>query len=198
MSDRRLSLGLALCALTLAACGGGSSGALDAGSTPTPIASATATPSPTAVAHKSQKPSAAAVRTTAAPTHVATTAPPSPRTSTSIQPTVAKTSPKPTPKPSSTAPTACPNNSSSASVAMVDSGASYAFSPTSVTVDCGGVVKVSNNSTNTHNMSPSKGGFTGTSDLAPTMTANVRFSYRGTYGFYCSIHPYMTGSVKVL
>jgi len=80
---------------------------------------------------------------------------------------------------------------------MVDSGTSYAFSPTSVTVDCGGIVKVTNNSTNTHNMSPSHGGFTGTSNLAPTMTANVRFSYRGTYGFYCSIHPYMTGSVTV-
>ncbi|MDQ1686450.1 MAG: Cupredoxin-like domain [Frankiaceae bacterium] len=80
---------------------------------------------------------------------------------------------------------------------MIDSGASYAFAPTSVTVSCGGTVKVTNNSTNEHTMTPNKGGFTGTSSLAPTMSATVRFSYRGTYGFYCSIHPYMTGTVKV-
>jgi len=47
-------------------------------------------------------------------------------------------------------------------------------------------------------MSPSNGGFAGSGDVnPPNGTANVRFSYRGTYGFYCSIHPYMTGTIKV-
>jgi plastocyanin len=46
-------------------------------------------------------------------------------------------------------------------------------------------------------MSPSHGGFTDSGYVDPAMTAKVRFSYRGTYGFFCSIHPYMTGTVKV-
>jgi plastocyanin len=79
---------------------------------------------------------------------------------------------------------------------MVNSGAEYAFSPASLTVTCGGTVKISNNSTAPHTMSPSHGGFTDSGDVEPTMTASVRFSYRGTFSFFCSIHPYMTGSVK--
>jgi plastocyanin len=46
-------------------------------------------------------------------------------------------------------------------------------------------------------MTPTHGGFTGTDNVAPAMTATVRFSFRGTYGFFCSIHTYMTGTVKV-
>lgn len=81
---------------------------------------------------------------------------------------------------------------------MVNSGTDYAFSPTSLTVSCGGTVHITNNSTAQHNMSPSDGGFAASDDVnPPNGTTNVRFSYRGTYGFYCTIHPYMTGKVTV-
>jgi plastocyanin len=46
-------------------------------------------------------------------------------------------------------------------------------------------------------MSPAHGGFTDSGDLEPTMGTSVRFSYRGTFSFFCSIHTYMTGAVKV-
>lgn len=114
-----------------------------------------------------------------------------------MTPKPSATSAKPKPKPTSTAPVACPNNSSSTALSMVDSGTSYAFSPSSLSVTCGGTVNITNNSTAPHTMSPTRGGFSDSGDVNPAMTAKVRFSYRGTYGFFCSIHPYMTGTVKV-
>lgn len=72
----------------------------------------------------------------------------------------------------------------------------YAFSPKSVTVTCGGIVKATNNTLADHTMSPAHGGFT-RSDVGSGMTASIRFSYRGTYGFYCSFHSNMTGTVNV-
>jgi plastocyanin len=193
MSDRRLSLCLALCAVALAACNGGSNGVRAADSPTAPDGSPATTPS---VAATSAAPSAvastrAAVRGTSAPTHAATTAPAAPRTTATPRPTAAS------PKPTATAAKPCADNTSSTSLAMVNSGTEYAFSPTSLTVSCGGTVKITNNSTAPHTMSPTSGGFTDSGDVEPTMTAAVRFSYRGTFSFFCSIHPYMTGSVKV-
>ncbi len=117
----------------------------------------------------------------------------------SSNPAVAATSTKP--KPTSTAPTACANNSSVASLAMVNdptgSPYPYAFSPKSVTVTCGGVVKVTNNTAYVHTVSPTHGGFADSGDVNATMSASVRFSYPGTYGFYCVYHSNMTGTVTV-
>lgn len=80
---------------------------------------------------------------------------------------------------------------------MVNTGASYAFSPQNVTVACGGVVAITNNSTAPHNVTPSHGGFAGSGDIEPTMGGSVRMSYRGTFSFYCTIHSYMTGKITV-
>lgn len=197
MSDRRLSLCLALCVVTLAACGGGGTPGLgtDPGVSPLATSAAPTAGTPTsAAASATARTHPAAHATTAAPTHAATSAPRAVATS---RPTAVKTSAKPKPTSTSAGPAACANNTSSTSLAMVNSGAEYAFSPTSVTVTCGGVVHVTNNSTYDHTMSPNSGGFSDSGDVAPTMSADVRFSYRGTYGFYCSIHTYMTGTVKV-
>jgi plastocyanin len=203
MSDRRRSLRVALAAaaglLALAACNGGSPHA-GAGSTDSPLGnvasdSPTAATSPTAHAVPSAIATTArpALRTTTAPARTATSAPPTPRPTATSHPTVMKTSAKPT----ATAATACPNNTSSTSLAMVNSGTEYAFSPASLTVTCGGTVKIANNSTAPHTMSPSHGGFADSGNVDPTMTASVRFSYRGTFSFFCNIHSYMTGSVTV-
>jgi plastocyanin len=200
MPDRRLPLRLALTAaasvLALAACNGGSKNA-QAGDSGGPLDS-TAAASPSAAAPSSAAPSVVAsthapVHGTTTPTHAATSSAPAPRSSATSHPTVAKTSPKPT----STAASPCPNNTSSTALAMVNSGTEYAFSPASLSVTCGGTVKITNNSTYAHTMSPSHGGFSDSGDVEPAMTASVRFSYRGTFSFFCSIHTYMTGSVKV-
>jgi len=197
MSDRRLPVSLALCAVALAACSGGAGRDVTTAPSGSPIATASsAAPTATPSGTPSKRPAATATTTpTAAATRLATTAPPVVRTTTTPRPSATKTSAKPTP--TSTAPAACPNNTSATSLTMVNSGASYAFSPSSLSVMCGGTVHITNNSTAPHTMSPSKGGFTGTGTVDPAMTASVRFSYRGTYGFFCSIHTYMTGTVTV-
>jgi len=73
----------------------------------------------------------------------------------------------------------------------------YAFSPASVSVACGGTVKVTNNTLTDHTMSPAHGGFSDSGDVPAGSMATVRFSYRGTFSFFCTYHSNMTGSVKV-
>jgi len=189
-----LSLTLALGALALAACSGGGNGDLGAVHSTSPLATAStgasASAAPSASTHAAVQPS------TAAPTHAVTSAAASPRTTASSHPTAVKTSASP----ASTGPVACPNNSSSTSLAMNnDPTASpypYTFAPKSVSVACGGTVKVTNNTVVDHNVTPTHGGFTAT-DVPPAMTASMRFSFRGSYGFECTLHPTMTGAVNV-
>jgi plastocyanin len=73
----------------------------------------------------------------------------------------------------------------------------YAFSPTSVTVGCGGTVHISNRTTTDHNVSPSHGGFTASSDVPMGGTTSLRLFYKGNFGFYCTLHPTMTGTFHV-
>jgi plastocyanin len=75
--------------------------------------------------------------------------------------------------------------------------APYSFSPKSLAVTCGGTVKITNNTAYVHTMSPTSGGFTDSGDVGAGLMATVRFSYRGTFGFYCGYHPNMNGTVKV-
>lgn len=197
MSPRRLSLSLALCALALAACGGGGSASPAADNSQSPIVTPSdppaSNPAPVATSRPPAHPKPAGTTTT--PARVASSAPPAstPRATATTRPTAAPTTAKPSP----TAKQACPNSTASTSLSMVDNGTSYAFSPTKLSIACGGVVHITNNSTAPHTMSPSRGGFTDSGDVEPTMTASVRFSYPGSYGFFCSIHPYMTGTVNV-
>jgi plastocyanin len=75
----------------------------------------------------------------------------------------------------------------------------FTYAPTDITVACGGAVHITNNSAGgTHNMTPRHGGFTATGNITPTGTATVRMRFRGSYDFYCSLHPsVMMGTVHV-
>ena len=76
--------------------------------------------------------------------------------------------------------------------------APYSFAPTDVSVACGGTVRVSNTTMGTHNVTPKHGGFQATDNIGPHGSATVRMLYRGTYGFYCTLHPTdMNGTVHV-
>jgi plastocyanin len=73
----------------------------------------------------------------------------------------------------------------------------YRFSSASISVRCGGSVELTNNSTATHTFSAEDGGFTSTGSISPGDSEAVTFFYRGDFGFVCSIHPWMKGTVRV-
>lgn len=73
----------------------------------------------------------------------------------------------------------------------------YRFSSSSISIGCGGHVTITNNSQADHTFSPTQGGFADTGDMPAGAKASVSFRYRGSYGFYCAYHPWMTGKVTV-
>jgi plastocyanin len=73
----------------------------------------------------------------------------------------------------------------------------YRYSSTNLSVQCGGSVEIMNNSTATHTFSPAHGGFTTSGNVSAGDSSSVTFFYKGTFGFMCDIHPWMTGSIHV-
>lgn len=207
MRVTRVGVACCIAGLTVAGCGASTattsadSPALPVTSTQPAPTGSTRPPTTVATGHRAHRPSTGVSTPGAgAPSATSTTpaAGPAPRRTAHRHPT---SSPRPAPV-TTTASTSgpCPASSSSARLTTVDdpsSPGSYAFSPTSLTVSCGGTLVLTNRSTAPHNVSPKAGGFTASGDVTPGGNASVRFSYRGTFGFYCSIHPYMTGTVHV-
>ena len=73
---------------------------------------------------------------------------------------------------------------------------SNAFSPGTTTVTVGSTVTWTNNDTITHTVSSDSGAFE-----SGSLVAGAKFSFtfptRGTFGYHCSPHPSMVGSVVV-
>lgn len=113
-------------------------------------------------------------------------------------PSQSSTAPKPTHSSTSTG-GACANNSSTAALAVNNDLTAtpfpYAFSPSTISVKCGGTVKITNNTSTTHTMTPNNGGFSDTQ--IGSGSVSVRMSYKGTFSFYCAYHSNMTGKVTV-
>jgi plastocyanin len=70
----------------------------------------------------------------------------------------------------------------------------FAFSPAAVTVPAGTTLTWTNNDSAPHDIS---GGPLHSPTLSRGQTWSYTFSKAGTYGYICSIHPNMTGSVTV-
>jgi plastocyanin len=85
------------------------------------------------------------------------------------------------------------HKSASASVTMGD----FFFSPKSVTVAVGDTVTWRNNGDAPHNATADDGSFQ-TPDLNKGQSASETFNRSGTFSYICTIHPQMTGSVRVL
>jgi plastocyanin len=181
---------VAVAGLTLAGCGGGSA---TVGQPAPPTAALTSQPA-TTTSVSSGAPTTVTGRATATPTATKSA---STRTTT---PTTTQTS-KPTPKPTKSGPAACAANSQTASLSMQDNPTNptepYKFSSSSVTVACGGSISISNGSSADHTFTPKSGGFTDSGQKAPGAKFSVRMSFRGSYGFFCTDHTYMTGTVHV-
>lgn len=81
----------------------------------------------------------------------------------------------------------------SASVDIAD----FAFGPSSVTITAGGTVTWTNSDSASHTATGDGGSFdTGT--IASGGSGSITFDTPGTYTYFCSIHPDMTGTVVVV
>jgi plastocyanin len=95
-------------------------------------------------------------------------------------------SPSSAPRPSPTKPAA------STPLQIVD----YAFTPQSMSIPAGTVVRVTNDGQVAHTWT-SNTGLWDSHDLQPGQTYSYRFLTPGVYSYGCSIHPSMTGTITV-
>lgn len=82
---------------------------------------------------------------------------------------------------------------------VVVSISGYAFHPDTITVVIGvnNTVIWTNNDTVSHTVTSDTSLF-GSGTLAPDATYTHTFDQAGTFGYHCSIHPFMTGAVLVV
>ena len=77
-----------------------------------------------------------------------------------------------------------------------DPRTAWRFDPQTVTVAAGATVKFTNSGAETHTVTADDGSFdAGTVD--PGQTVTLKFDHAGSFGYHCSLHPWMTGTVKV-
>jgi len=79
-----------------------------------------------------------------------------------------------------------------ASVSIVD----FAFSPSYVEIPAGGTVSWYNAGSAPHTVTSSSGAF-GSGTISPGGGYGVTLTVPGTYTYYCSIHPSMSGTIVV-
>jgi plastocyanin len=72
----------------------------------------------------------------------------------------------------------------------------FAFGPQAVTVKAGTTVHWTNHDTEAHTVTSNAGAF-GSPVLQPGASYSFAFTKPGTYRYHCTIHPFMTGMVKV-
>jgi plastocyanin len=73
----------------------------------------------------------------------------------------------------------------------------FAFTPNSMTVPQGSVVRWTNNGPSVHTVTANKMKLFDSGNIAVSSTFVWVFTQAGTYAYHCSIHPAMTGAVKV-
>jgi plastocyanin len=72
----------------------------------------------------------------------------------------------------------------------------FAFSPSSLTINVGDRVTWTNADAVAHTATATGGAFD-TGDIGQGQSASVRFTKAGTYAYYCTPHPSMTGTIRV-
>jgi plastocyanin len=73
----------------------------------------------------------------------------------------------------------------------------YKFSASTVTIHVGTAVRWKNNGPSQHSAKARNGAFN-TGLLSPGHSASHTFRHAGKYSYFCSIHPFMHGTVIVL
>lgn len=118
---------------------------------------------------------------------------------------IAAANPPPAPS-SSSATTSAPVGASVTILAGASTQGNPSYSPDTVTVKKGDAISITNKDTVPHTMTngkdpsdPTTGKLFDTSLISPAASAKVATAKlsAGTYPFHCTVHPYMTGTLKV-
>lgn len=92
------------------------------------------------------------------------------------------------------------NDATAASASGADGDAisikDFAFSPETLTVAAGSTITVTNRDGAEHTLTAAKSAFD-TSDLEGGASASITVDRPGTYAYFCEIHDYMTGTLRV-
>jgi plastocyanin len=99
----------------------------------------------------------------------------------------------------STSPSAPTTNSSSSATAPKEAKIvirGFAYSPTNLSVSVGTKVTVTNEDSTTHTWTADDGQFD-SGDLGQGRSFSFTFAKAGSFGYHCSIHPFMKGVVNV-
>ena len=106
------------------------------------------------------------------------------------------TTPAATPTPTPMAsPTPTPTTTPTPAQANVNISG-FAFVPSTLTVSVGTTVTWTNKDSVTHTVTSNDNLFN-SGDLAPNATFEFTFNQKGTFGYHCSIHTFMTGEIIV-
>jgi plastocyanin len=73
----------------------------------------------------------------------------------------------------------------------------FAFEPQTIRVKAGSIVRWENRDTVTHRIMFSDKNVAGSDPLSYSQSSSKKFDRSGTFTYYCSIHPEMTGTVIV-
>jgi len=73
----------------------------------------------------------------------------------------------------------------------------YKFDPETATVPAGTTVTWTNKDEIPHTVASSDKGFKGSSGLDTGDSYSYTFDKPGTYKYYCTLHPFMTGTIVV-
>lgn len=92
-------------------------------------------------------------------------------------------------------PTTPPVNTPSASGSAVTIS-NFSFQPSTLTISAGTTVFWTNNDSTTHTITSDTGVFS-SGDLPPGSSFSHTFSSAGSFGYHCSIHPSMKGTIMV-
>ena len=73
----------------------------------------------------------------------------------------------------------------------------FKFTPASLTVKSGAKVTVTNDDSTAHTATADDGNSFDTGTLDPGSSQTISVSRPGSYGYHCSIHPFMKGTIVV-
>jgi plastocyanin len=113
------------------------------------------------------------------------------------------TKPKPKPQPKAQALTLSVSGPGAPAAATATAGdpgdtiSDYKFSPASLTVHVGDTVSWTNAGPSAHTATARNGSFN-TGLLQKGQSGSFTFSHAGTYSYYCTVHPFMHGTIVVL
>ncbi len=184
LSRRIAWCGMAILALivVLTACGGSTSSTANTSTSPTNgiTAGAGTTNTPSAAS-----PTSIPTGTTPSPTHPGSTSVPTGHT--------------PTPTPGRPSPTPSPTRTPVPVTVMIitNSSGSFAFSPSTLNIPVGTTVTWKNTTQASHTTTSDDGKTFDSGVIAPGGTFKFKFTMRGTFPYYCNIHPFMMATIIV-